>query len=238
MWDSSRGDVRAARPGDLDADAARVVRSSSRLRSKIAEVARQGWGSKPLLQRPWWVSATGAASAAVLSSTPPGLRVMQFNMLAEGLSANPAAIPPFAAGLSGERAEPSSFGGFDAVPYAEHVFDFAGWRRWRLLEEIFARDPDVLAVEEIDHFEDFFLPALTSAGYQGVFVPKADAPGCRFGCIPPPLPSPPPPTPPRASLRGALPPRAFPPLPRLDHPASLWGSLHQVPQRRRGHVLA
>jgi mRNA deadenylase 3'-5' endonuclease subunit Ccr4 len=42
-------------------------------------------------------------------------------------------------------------------------------------------DADLVAIEEIDHFNDFFEPALNKFGYVGVFVPKANSPSCSFG---------------------------------------------------------
>ena len=42
-------------------------------------------------------------------------------------------------------------------------------------------NPDVLGVEEIDHYDDFFSPALALLGYEGAFVPKAVSPCLQFG---------------------------------------------------------
>lgn len=97
---------------------------------------------------------------------PNRIRVMQFNMLAEGLSAHPAKTPHFDTAPEGESVTPSDCGGFDTGPDASTVFDFEGFRRWRLLEEIIRVDPDVLALEECDRYHDFFQPALSSLGYQ------------------------------------------------------------------------
>ena len=58
------------------------------------------------------------------------------------------------------------------------------FRKWRLLEEILSPDriqPDILTVQECDHFTDFFEPALESYGYQGIFFPKKRSPCMRFG---------------------------------------------------------
>jgi nocturnin len=56
-------------------------------------------------------------------------------------------------------------------------------RKWRLLEEILRPEavPDLLTVQECDHFPDFFQPALAACGYDGVFAPKARSPSLRFG---------------------------------------------------------
>ena len=42
-------------------------------------------------------------------------------------------------------------------------------------------DPTIITLEECDHFPDFFEPALRKFGYEGVFQPKSDAPGCESG---------------------------------------------------------
>lgn len=109
--------------------------------------------------------------------------VKQFNVLAEGLSSSPTRQPPFPAGLHGEPAVRGDFGGFDSVVDAEKVFDFNGYRKWRLLEEILRADsrPDILTLQECDHFHDFFEPHLGSFGYSGTFRPKSHAPSCVFG---------------------------------------------------------
>jgi len=48
-------------------------------------------------------------------------------------------------------------------------------RRWRILEEIIRYDPDVVCLQEVDHFKMLEM-ALGSIGYQGRFVPKPDSP--------------------------------------------------------------
>jgi mRNA deadenylase 3'-5' endonuclease subunit Ccr4 len=96
---------------------------------------------------------------------PETFRVMQFNILAEGLSAHPQTVPPFPSS-NGEDLEPSNCGDFDADPgEALVIFDFEGCRRWRIIEEILNVSPDILALEECDHFDDFFFPILESLGY-------------------------------------------------------------------------
>lgn len=99
---------------------------------------------------------------------------MQFNMLAEGLSASPDIKPPF------QSSKPSSWGGLDSVRSREVCLSWK-LRRWRLLEEILRHDPDVLSLEELDHFSDFFEPALKAAGYEGCFLGKTSSPGLEFG---------------------------------------------------------
>jgi len=48
-------------------------------------------------------------------------------------------------------------------------------RRWRLLEEIIRYQPDVMCLQEVDHF-DFLSRALKAIGYTGKFIPKPDSP--------------------------------------------------------------
>lgn len=113
--------------------------------------------------------------------TPPArktasLVVLQFNVLAEGLSAPPSAVPPFA----GDGVKESSYGGFTNCPDPDKHFEFKA-RRWRLLNEILLHDADVVTMQEVDHFENFFQPALAKFGYAGIMQYKDDAPGCKFG---------------------------------------------------------
>ena len=53
-------------------------------------------------------------------------------------------------------------------------------RKLRSLQEILAYDPDVIALEEVDHFEDYYLPSLRELGYEGLFVAKRDSPCLKF----------------------------------------------------------
>jgi len=48
-------------------------------------------------------------------------------------------------------------------------------RRYRMLEEMSLYAPDILCLQEIDHFK-FFEKALGAMGYSGVFFPKPDSP--------------------------------------------------------------
>lgn len=116
------------------------------------------------------------AAAAPPAVKTGSLVVLQFNVLAEGLSAPPAAPPPF----PGEGAKESSYGGFTNCPEPDKHFDFSA-RRWRLLNEILLHDADVLTLQEVDHFENFFAPALAKFGYAGVMQHKDKSPCCMFG---------------------------------------------------------
>ena len=91
------------------------------------------------------------------TTKPSTLRFLQFNMLARGLSSGPR------------------FGGFTKTPRA--CLDFHRYRKFRILEEILRYAPDVVAVEECDHFHDFLGPAMDRFGYDGVYQPKRQSPG-------------------------------------------------------------
>ena len=80
------------------------------------------------------------------------LKVLQLNMLADGLS-----------GLRDDK-------GFFSRVSREAI-------RWEnrkdgLLKEILQYDPDIITLQENDHYYDFFLPELNAAGYDCFFAPK------------------------------------------------------------------
>ena len=56
-----------------------------------------------------------------------------------------------------------------------------GWaeRRERILRDIHLYSPDVVCLEEVDHFHDYFLPKLKANGYSGIFLAKPDSPCLR-----------------------------------------------------------
>ena len=107
--------------------------------------------SAPLYRRRW------ADSSDTTHGAP--LRVVQFNVLADGLSGRDTKL-----------------GGFDSAPPASLRWEA---RRERLLEEVFrhpGRVPDVICLEEVDHYSDWFLPRLRERGYRGFFVKKPKSP--------------------------------------------------------------
>eukprot|EP00741_Cyanophora_paradoxa_P006963 tig00001065_g6736.t1 len=108
-----------------------------------------------LLLKRTFVNADGQHHEPHLNSDavlPGTIRVMQYNVLADHYAAP---------------------GDFPAAPAA--ILDW-GYRRWKLLEELLVREPDVLCMQEVDapHFAAFWEPELALAGYEGVFEAKGD----------------------------------------------------------------
>eukprot|EP00040_Diaphanoeca_grandis_P043075 m.266921 g.266921 ORF g.266921 m.266921 type:complete len:410 (-) comp70129_c0_seq1:195-1424(-) len=105
--------------------------------------------------------------------------LVQFNILAEFLSLGPNPKPMFKP-TSKENLK-TTYGNFDAVPKPEVVFNFQT-RKYRLLEEITRQSAAIITLQEVDHFYDFFEPALLKYGYAGLFQHKAssDAPACGW----------------------------------------------------------
>ncbi|CAJ1388037.1 unnamed protein product, partial [Effrenium voratum] len=124
---------------------------------------------KPLLPREWG-DVAGCEEAQIL-------RAMQFNVLAEGLSSRSTDIPPFPEAAT----QVSDGGGFTKVPH--DVLDYSV-RKHLVLEEVLRVEPDVVALEECDHFEDFFRPALAACGYRGEFCRKKWSPCAPYGYHP------------------------------------------------------
>jgi len=80
------------------------------------------------------------------------LRVLQFNVLADGLSALR-----------------DDLGHFNRL-----TKDILEWdhRKSRILHEVTQYEPDIITMQEVDHYYDFFLPELSLRGYSGFFAPK------------------------------------------------------------------
>eukprot|EP01080_Neovahlkampfia_damariscottae_P002907 gene2907-4750_t len=82
----------------------------------------------------------------ISDNTGTPLSILQFNTLADELS--------------------------DAFPEANPDILKWNFRSELLLEEIIQRDSDVICLEEVDHFDDFFFPHLSKLGYDGKFLMK------------------------------------------------------------------
>ena len=115
--------------------------------------------SDPLYPRRW-VAAPGVSS----NGGGARLRVVQFNILADGLSAR----------------HPSN-GGFTESPPESLAWDF---RRDRLVAEVFRHfeeeaGPDVVAMQEVDHYDEL-AAEMRRRGYEGTWKAKPDSPCLRF----------------------------------------------------------
>jgi hypothetical protein len=123
------------------------------LESMITKVNSVASKLPPLIPREWvginggrqqGKEETGASLKSVNggdgdsdSDSASTFRVMQFNMLAEGLSAPTDCKPPFSTQTDGTTpVSASSYGGFSDVELPDICFDFEEVRRWRLLEEV------------------------------------------------------------------------------------------------------
>ncbi|KAM9375495.1 nocturnin-like [Pholidichthys leucotaenia] len=86
-------------------------------------------------------------------SKGPSIRVMQWNILAQAL---------------GEGKD-----GFIRCP-----LDALSWheRKYLILEEILTYRPDILCLQEVDHYYDTFWPIMSSLGYHGSFLAKPWSP--------------------------------------------------------------
>jgi len=82
----------------------------------------------------------------------PVVRVQQFNVLADG--------------LAGLRPDQGKFSRLD-----KSVLDWEA-RKTLLLNEIVQYDADIITLQEVDHYHDFFQPQLEALGYVGYFAPK------------------------------------------------------------------
>lgn len=80
------------------------------------------------------------------------LRILQFNVLADCLSES----------------------GYDSGDFSRAYSEVLSWnyRKERLLKEIVQYQPDIITLQEVDHYHDFFLPKLRRLGYIGFFAPK------------------------------------------------------------------
>ena len=105
-----------------------AVASSADVEAKIAEAtAAMGQASRPdHYPRPVLACTEDGGASSPGAST---FSILQFNLLAEGLSSGPNVQAPF------EFKKASGFGGFDAVQHPEVCMDW-DLRKWRLVEEM------------------------------------------------------------------------------------------------------
>eukprot|EP00048_Salpingoeca_helianthica_P021907 m.15129 g.15129 ORF g.15129 m.15129 type:complete len:256 (+) comp6617_c0_seq1:58-825(+) len=98
------------------------------------------------------------AGRAFLGQTAPGsLRILFFNVLADGLA---------------------QFGDFS--------FTEPSWLTWeyrfpRLLAEIKGATADIVCLAELNHAEDSWVPAMRELGFEALISPKENGPASKFG---------------------------------------------------------
>jgi mRNA deadenylase 3'-5' endonuclease subunit Ccr4 len=100
--------------------------------------------------------------------------IKQYNVLSEGMAAGPGCPKRHA----GKPDATPNFGGFDSVRYPDACLPFSS-RRWGILEEILQGGPDLVTLQEVDHYDSFFAPWMREFGYDGCFKARANSP-----CIP------------------------------------------------------
>lgn len=83
----------------------------------------------------------------------PSIRIMQWNILAQAL---------------GEGKDGFVRCPLDALKWQE--------RKYLILEEILTYRPDILCLQEVDHYFDTFQPIMASLGYHGTFLAKPWSP--------------------------------------------------------------
>jgi nocturnin len=103
----------------------------------------------PAPRRFFPIDVSPLAASCTVAET---FRVLQLNMLADGLS-----------GLRDD------LGAFSRARAEDLSWDT---RKAQLLYEILQYAPDVITLQECDHYYDFFLPELSAMGYDGLFAPK------------------------------------------------------------------
>lgn len=107
-------------------------------------------GRPPLLRRGF--ARASPDGKALEGGSNAAIRVMQWNILSQSL------------GLENDN--------FVACP--EEALQWST-RRFRLLEEMLVHKPDILCLQEVDHFH-FLQKTLGRVGYTGTFFPKPDSP--------------------------------------------------------------
>ncbi|KAL4147748.1 hypothetical protein PRNP1_011502 [Phytophthora ramorum] len=126
------------------------VRRPANDRSAPTDEKRQKWTPrKPKsFPRPWMMYAPPRSAEDPTVHTPAStFRFISFNVLADYLVVND------------RKNEPAKC----------HVKYDWEYRRERLVKEILRWEPDVVNLQEVDHYEDFFEPRMEKAGFVGVY---------------------------------------------------------------------
>jgi len=166
------------------------IKTKEDVLSKIRQVReyQESFGPATLYKREWERRTRSDDKSTDSDGGQPvgSFSALQFNTLAEGLSAGPDVSPPFPIDQQIEGEKNIGYGGFSELTHPEICLDFS-LRRWRLLEVILGGDSssdgsfDLLALEEVDRFRGFFAPVLRLFGYEGIFAPKTKSPGVPLG---------------------------------------------------------
>ena len=129
----------------------------------------------------------GATTTATTRARPAcALKVMQFNALADALAANDA----FASAAYYEDDETETGNGNDgegkeAMGTATPMYDLNFRKRGRdLIRVVSTGDastaPDVVCLQEVDHYYDFFEPEMRKLGYAGIYKEDQWSPCRKF----------------------------------------------------------
>lgn len=169
---------------------------------KIKEI-KNSWGeskNSELYHRVWTKSESEEVKRPVIGNITHDFSLLQFNILAEGLSIPSENIKfPFSFPEKNTKEDLCRLN----FPGMETVLDFEQ-RKWRLLEVILGVGyaapgteemkhqnqnyngedihlSDVVLVQEMDRYYGFFAPLLDIFGYEGRFVPKFRSPCIELG---------------------------------------------------------
>ena len=159
------------------------------LHHSFAEIYKREWIPAQKLEH----DTSNVFKSASKDRTTFEIKMLQFNVLAEGLSAGPAVKTPFKLTEPDNPEMKGTFGGFTSIPMPEISLNF-NLRRWRILEVMLGKvyreegsdvakegNFDLIALQEVDRYHGFFKPALQIFGYESVFVPKRNSPCMGFG---------------------------------------------------------
>jgi hypothetical protein len=135
-------------------DAGYSLKGAGDRRQSLLRECQANAPNSPLPPREWVTRSEGDGERQ--------FKVMSWNVLSDALSgANP------------------ELGGFTCE---KECLEW-GVRKFRLLEEILRWDCDVIALQEVDHNDDWFAPRLGQAGYCCSFVKKPASPTLRYGSL-------------------------------------------------------
>ena len=109
-------------------------------------------------QRMFYPISADEIDLSTIATASGKLRVLQFNMLAYG--------------MSGLRAD---LGGFAGVSRRGGELTWSR-RKEQILHELTQYEPDVLTLQEVDRFHDWLEPEMAKRGYVGIFAARPASP--------------------------------------------------------------